>query len=149
MINISKYKLKLVKEEGARYDFDCKNINDPDALFSLFQKFFEMSEEAEEIVVMICFDVKNKPIGIFEVSRGTLSSAQLHPREIFKRAILCNASCIALAHNHPSGDPTPSNKDIQITKRIVDSGKILGIDVLDHLIIADYNYNSFKKLGYL
>ena len=94
-------------------------------------------------MVMLVLDIKNNVRGAFEVSRGGLNASIVHPREIFKRALLLNAASIILAHNHPSGDTTPSREDINITKRLVEGGKILGIEVLDHIIVGD-NYMSFK-----
>lgn len=90
-------------------------------------------------------NTKNKPTAIHTVSIGTLNSTVVHPREIFKAAILSNAASIILAHNHPSGDPTPSKEDIGITKRLVDAGELLGITVMDHIIIGENNYVSMKK----
>ena len=81
------------------------------------------------------------------MSTGSLNSSIVHPREIFKRAVLQNAASIIICHNHPSGDPTPSQEDINTTKRIYDAGKILGIELLDHVIIGDNKYTSLKEKG--
>lgn len=90
---------------------------------------------------------KNHVLGIDNISIGSLNSSIVHPREVFKRAIEKSANAIILVHNHPSGDPEPSREDIEVTKRIVDAGEILGIGVLDHLIIGDNSYKSLKELG--
>jgi DNA repair protein RadC len=81
------------------------------------------------------------------VTKGTLDSSLLHPREVFREAIRHSASSIILAHNHPSGDPTPSNEDIQTTKRLHQAGQLLGIDLLDHVILGDGRWVSLKAQG--
>jgi DNA repair protein RadC len=94
---------------------------------------------------VILLDVKNKVIAIPEISRGGLSSSIVHPREVFKEAIRRSSAAMILVHNHPSGDPTPSADDISITKKLVRTGKIIGIEVMDHIIIAGDKYLSFKE----
>ena len=93
-------------------------------------------------------DARNQLLGINTVSVGTLNSSIVHPRECFKPAILMGAASIILAHNHPSGDTTPSREDIELTKRLRDAGEILGIEVLDHLIITDTSSLSLKEAGH-
>lgn len=78
---------------------------------------------------------------------GTVNSSLIHPREVFKTSILSNASSVIIFHNHPSGDPTPSNEDKNITRRLKEAGQILGIDVLDHIIVADDKFCSLKEKG--
>ncbi len=101
----------------------------------------------QERFLILLLDTKNNIIGKEEISRGTLNSSIVHPREVFKPAIKRSVSAIIVAHNHPSGDPTPSHEDIEVTKRLVEAGKILGIDVLDHVIIGDMRYISLKEKG--
>jgi len=90
-------------------------------------------------------DQKNKMIGINTVSMGSLTASVVHPREVFKPAILSNAAALLCCHNHPSGAPQPSREDRALTTRLVDAGKLLGINVLDHIILGDGNesYYSF------
>ena len=88
-------------------------------------------------------------IAFHEVSRGTLDTTLVHPREVFKAALLANSSAIILCHNHPSGDPCPSPDDVHLTRRLVDAGTLLGVDVLDHIIVGDGRYYSFKEAGRL
>ena len=83
------------------------------------------------------------------VSVGTLNKAIVHPREVFKTAILSNAASIMAFHNHPSGETTPSQQDIQLTNRLYEAGELLGIKLLDHLIIGDGTFTSLKEKGYL
>lgn len=101
-----------------------------------------------EHFVILMLDTKNAVIGINTVSIGILDLALVHPREVYKPAILANAASIVLAHNHPSGDPTPSPEDRIITERLTEAGKILGIDVLDHVVIgAAGKFTSLKERG--
>lgn len=101
----------------------------------------------QEQFVVILLDTKNKVIGTETVSVGSLTSAIVHPREVFQPAILQHAASIAVAHNHPSGDPKPSREDIELTKQLIAAGKALCIPVLDHLIIGDGRYYSFQEDG--
>ena len=141
---IAKYRLELVKESSKVYEVESK-ITLPSDVRDYIEKIFKLSTQAEEVLVLLVLDVKKKVIGAFEVSRGSLNSSIAHPREVFKRALLLNGASIILAHNHPSGDITPSREDILITKRLMEGGEILGIEVLDHIIIGDYRYKSFKE----
>ena len=84
-----------------------------------------------------------------KVSVGTLNASLVHPREVFKKAILNNSSHVVVAHNHPSGDSMPSEDDILTTRRLVEAGKILGIAVIDHLIVTQNNFTSLKELGHI
>jgi DNA repair protein RadC len=145
MVNIQKFSLRVVKENGGRYDLD-KTINNPIAARNLFIEVAELDKRTEEVFVMATIDVRNKVTGLFEVSTGTLNSSLVTPREVFKRAILQNAAGIVLGHNHPSGNTDASSDDINITKKLVKSGKILGVNVVDHIIIGNEgNYSSMKE----
>jgi DNA repair protein RadC len=119
-----------------------KNITCPEDMINIIRS--KINNENRENFYVISLDVRNNFIGIDTVSSGTLSASLVHPRETFESAIRRHAAHIIVAHNHPSGDPEPSEDDIKITKRLVDAGKIMGIDVLDHLIITGENYFSFK-----
>ncbi|MDP4127308.1 MAG: DNA repair protein RadC [Bacillota bacterium] len=98
---------------------------------------------------VVSLSTKNHVLGISPISIGSLNSSLVHPRECFKEAIRRNSNAIILLHNHPSGDPTPSKEDIEVTRRLADGGKILGIEVLDHVIIGDNRYISLKERGIL
>lgn len=101
-----------------------------------------------EHFVVIPLTAKNEVIGLHTVSIGSLSASVVHPREVFKVAILENAAAVIVAHNHPSGDPTPSSADRSTTKRMADAGTTLGIPVLDHVVIADdEKFYSFADNG--
>lgn len=156
MAVFTKYSLRLVKEESKRYE--CSNVcESPEDAVNVVNRVHELKDQPEEVLILICLNVKNKVIGTFEVSRGSLSRAVVHPREIFKRALAVNASAIIIAHNHPSGEVSPSQADIDLTKKIDKGGEILGIKLLDHVIVGerdDYDcwtpsYISLKAEGYL
>jgi DNA repair protein RadC len=96
-----------------------------------------LQNQPSEVFAILCLSTKHLVIGYHEVSRGTLDTALVHPREVFKAAILANAAAIILTHNHSSGDPTPSADNLALTQRLVEAGRLLGIDVLDHIVIGD------------
>jgi DNA repair protein RadC len=107
----------------------------------------EMSHLDQEHLKTICIDTKNQVIKIHGVYVGTLSAAGLRVGEVFKEAIKLNSAAIILCHNHPSGDPTPSPEDIAITRQIVEAGRLLDVDVLDHLVIGQGRYVSLREQG--
>ena len=145
MVNIQKFSLRIVKESGGRYDID-KYVRNPFQARDLFVEVVELDRRAEEVFAIATLDVKNKVTGVFEVSTGTLTSSLVTPREVFKRAILQNAAGIVLAHNHPSGVADASSDDISITKKLQKSGKIMGINVVDHIIIGSRdNFISMQE----
>ena len=112
-------------------------IRDPEAAYRLLRPLIEgaTSGNAQECFMVILLDTKNKVIGApVECLRGLLDQCPIHPREVFREAVRQSAACMILAHNHPSGDPTPSKEDIDITRRLVEAGKILGIPIVDHVI---------------
>lgn len=99
----------------------------------------------KECLRVILLNVKNMVLSIKDVSIGSINTSIVHPREIFVEAIKCSSASIIMCHNHPSGDPTPSDEDINVTKRVFEAGKIIGIDLLDHIIIGDGRYISLKE----
>jgi len=145
MVNIQKFSLRIVKESGGRYDID-KYVRNPFQARDLFVEVVELDRRAEEVFAIATLDVKNKVTGVFEVSTGTLTSSLVTPREVFKRAILQNAAGIVLAHNHPSGVADASSDDISVTKKLQKTGKIMGINVVDHIIIGSKdNFISMQE----
>lgn len=109
----------------------------------------QLKDKKKEHFLILCLDTRNNLIKIGNISTGTLDTNLVHPREVFKEAIASLSSSIILVHNHPSGNPEPSDADIDITKRIMETGKIVGIDVLDHIIVAGNKPFSFKEKGIL
>ena len=104
-----------------------------------------LQDEPGEVFAILCLSTKHRVIAYHEVSRGTLDATLVHPRDVFRAALMSNTGSIILAHNHPSGDPSPSADDIQLTRRLVAAGALLGVDVLDHIIVGDSRYYSFKE----
>lgn len=102
-----------------------------------------------EQFIVVLLNSKNKVIGTELISEGSLTSSVVHPREVYKPAILQHAAAIVAAHNHPSGDPSPSEEDVELTELLADAGKVLGIPLVDHLIIGDGDYYSFQENGAL
>jgi DNA repair protein RadC len=103
----------------------------------------------KEHFVCLFLNTKNHVIGQETLSMGSLNASIVHPREVFRAAIKCSSASIICAHNHPSGDPTPSPEDISLTSRLLQAGEIIGIDVLDHLIIGDSSFVSLKEKGHM
>lgn len=108
-----------------------------------------LQDQPTEVFAILCLSTKHRVIAYHEVSRGTLDSTLVHPREVFKAALLANAAAIIVSHNHPSGDPSPTLDDLEVTRRLVATGEVLGIPVLDHIVIGDGRYFSFKEGGRL
>ena len=133
--------IKMVREGSTKYE--NRKIETPFDAYVLLKSFLEDSDR--EKLLVVCLDTKNQPINICTVSVGTLNSSLVHPREVFKTAILSNSNQIMLAHNHPSGISAPSNEDKAMTSRIKDAGVILGIEIKDHIIIGSNEYFSFKE----
>lgn len=121
-------------------------IRSPQDAYELL--YSELAYLQKEHFVCVFLNTKNHIIGQPEtISIGSLSSAIVHPREVFRAAIKRSSAALICAHNHPSGDPTPSPEDISLTSRLIQAGEIVGIDVLDHLIIGDSRYVSLKEKG--
>ena len=115
----------------------------PDAIASLFME--ELRYYKKEVFNVLMINTKGEVIGIDRTFVGDLCSTVIHPREVFLSAVKRSAAAVAFAHNHPSGDPTPSEDDIVTTKKLVEAGKILGIQVWDHIVIGDGTYVSFRE----
>jgi DNA repair protein RadC len=140
------FAVKLVRAQYVPLQ-DRTKIRTPRNIANLVGKILEESDREQMIAVLV--DTKNGVIGLHVVSVGDLSSAVVHPREVFKAAILANAASLILAHNHPSGDPAPSPEDIAVTKRIAEAGELLGIELLDHVVIGDAGrFVSLKEKGF-
>ncbi len=123
--------------------YSDKKITSPQDIADIFIPL--LRDEIRENFLVVCLNSANKIIRHETISIGNLNSSVVHPREIFKAAIENNSASIILVHNHPSGNPEPSNEDISITGKIVDSGKIMDIPVFDHIIVAGNNYTSFVE----
>ena len=137
--------IKMVKESSFLYQ--TRQILSPSDANEMIKEQLEGLDREQFIIA--CLNTKNEPTNISVVSVGTLNKAIVHPREVFKTAILSNASSIMAFHNHPSGDTTPSQHDIELTQRLYEAGNLLGIKLVDHLIIGDGTFTSLKEQGYL
>ena len=116
---------------------------------NVFELFRDLAKEAKENFVALHLDTKNRIICYETVSIGSLNATIVHPREVYKAALLSSAAAVLFIHNHPSGDIKPSREDVEMTKRLKEAGELLGIRVLDHLIIGEMGYYSFADKGIL
>ena len=132
---------------------DVSPVNTPSTIVEYLRDAYEKTPLQESFWV-ICLDRKNKPISRTMISLGSLTSTVVHPREVFKVAILASAAAIVVSHNHPSGDPAPSSADVQVTRQLREAAKFMGIDLLDHVIVGHptddpqhRDYYSFREAG--
>lgn len=140
---LPRYKVALVREGSCPSAH--KTIRTPEDVAAIMGP--EYGNAVVETAQMLALDTKNKVIGVFTISSGSLNASIIHPRDVFQRAILSNAASVILVHNHPSGDPTPSPEDIELTRKLVEAGKMLDIAVLDHVIVGEGKYVSMKEKG--
>jgi DNA repair protein RadC len=150
MTNVQLIQVGLIRDQ-AEQPLSCPPISRPEDVLPLLS---DISSSDRENFVAIHLGSRNNPLSIEVVSIGSLSAAIVHPREVMKGAILSSSAAILLAHNHPSGDPSPSKDDIQLTRRLVKAGEILGIEVLDHIIVSPGDptkkappFRSLKEAG--
>lgn len=148
------YKLETyIKEDRIPYMIKTEicegNIctNDSERVFEMLNIYFDLGLRSEEYMYMLALDRKCNVLGIFEISHGSINQTITSPREIFMKALLAGASGIILAHNHPTGDVTPSFEDRKASKRIYEAGNLLGIELLDFIIISEETFYSFRKEG--
>jgi DNA repair protein RadC len=137
------YRVSLVRESSQ--STPSPSINKPAEAYEIIKSF--LADADREYFVVVMLDTKSRIIGINTVAIGILNSCPVHPREVFKPAIISNSARIVLGHNHPSGDPSPSSDDLMLTKRLKEAGEVLGIEVADHIIIGDGNYRSLREYG--
>lgn len=142
---IRRLRLSVVAEgRGVR---GLERIEVPDAAVKAFKAL--CPNEDKEVLAVLLLDAKHAPLGVNVVSIGTLSASLVHPREVFRTAIVAGAAAVCLGHNHPSGDTAPSREDDETTRRVSEAGRILGIPVIDH-VIYDWNseaYYSYRKVN--
>jgi DNA repair protein RadC len=108
-----------------------------------------LGHEAVEVCGLFCLSARHQVLAYHELSRGTVDRSSLHPREVFKAALLANAVAVIIGHNHPSGDPSPSADDVRLTHRIKSAGDLIGIELLDHVVVASDRYVSFKDRNWM
>ena len=137
--------LELGKRLSKADKIDRMSLTSPDSVADYLFDHYRNAVKEEFCILLL--DSKSKLIGLKTVSIGILNQTLVHPREVFRDAILSSANSIILSHNHPSGDPTPSSEDILITDRLIRAGDYIGIRVLDHIVIGENKYISFKEKG--
>ncbi len=147
-------RLRCIKPVYSR-DVVCENVpayiitsrfTSPQQVYEMFR---DLIRETKEVFIALHLDGKNRIVCFDRVSVGSLNQSIVHPREVFKSAILSSAAALILVHNHPTGDPVPSAEDVAITKRLSEVGELIGIRVLDHVIVGDGQYSSFVERGIL
>lgn len=139
---------QLVKDEALVSEsvrVTSPSITSPDILYNMLKE--RLTDPFKEHFFLCCLDVRNRLISIDIVSVGTLTASLVHPREVFELATKRHSASIMVAHNHPSGDISPSEEDIRITRRLKDAGKIMGIELLDHIIVTTLAYKSLRECG--
>ncbi|PIQ68488.1 MAG: hypothetical protein COV91_03795 [Candidatus Taylorbacteria bacterium CG11_big_fil_rev_8_21_14_0_20_46_11] len=142
--------MKAVFEIGRRVatdtpPYESKELSDPKKVYRLIKS--KLKDYHKEHFYIIPINSRN--FSIAEISVGSINASIVHPREVFAEAIKSKAVSVIFAHNHPSGDPEPSEDDLAITKRLVETGKVVGIEVVDHIIVAEKSFLSFKEKGLL
>ncbi len=140
------WELKVVRERRPGYG-PGRQVLDAAGIYGAFRERFEGRDREEFLAVLL--DGKGRILGFNVVSVGSLTASLVHPREVFKAAILSNAASIVLVHNHPSGDPTPSGEDRSLTRRLKQAGELVGIRIIDHVVIGDGRFVSFVETGIL
>lgn len=135
----------VVLERKGSMLFEGRKVKIPNDAANIIRDFIGDSDR--EKFVVLCLNVKNEPTAMQVVHTGSLNASIVHPRDVFKVAVLSNSASVVVAHNHPSGNPTASVEDIRVTKRLVEAGEILGIEVLDHVIITHEKCKSLKEEG--
>ncbi len=137
--------LELGKRIAGIVREDEISVTSPGRVADLFME--ELRYQKKEYFKLLLLNTKNRIISREEISVGSLNSSIVHPRELFNVAIRKSAASVILVHNHPTGDPAPSQEDLAVTRRLVEGGAILGVEVKDHIIIGDGCYLSFKEKG--
>lgn len=139
--------IELGRRVSAKQVQNRWTIRTPDDAATLLMS--DMTNLKQEHFVVLYLNVKNQVIHKQTIFMGSLNASIVHPREIFREAVKRSAASIICAHNHPSGNPTPSSEDIDVTKRIQHAGEVLGIELLDHVIIGDHQFISLKEKGFM
>jgi len=134
----------LVREATAA---SAETINDDADAAQMFREAFDFDHADREVFAAVALNTKNRVLGAYHVSIGSLNASIVHPRELFRTAVMLGAASVVVGHNHPSGDPTPSGADIQLTRRLVKAGDVLGIEVLDHIVVGDTSHVSLRDQG--
>lgn len=138
---------KAESEIAALRAHDKPALKNPDSAEKMLRDLYGIEKLEQEWFFTVLLDARQRVLKILESSKGTLNEVSVHPRDIFRDAIRMNAHAILMAHNHPSGDSQPSDADLELTRRMVDAGRIVGIPVIDHLILTRRDSVSLASRG--
>lgn len=141
---IYEFRVKRVRRSCAREPMAA--LADSDDAAVCFRAF--CADEPREIFMVAHLDVRNRVLGIEKVAIGCMTGVEVHPREVFRAALLYGSVAIVVAHNHPSGDPRPSGEDHALTERLRNAGELLGVPVLDHIIVGEGSHYSMANAGW-
>lgn len=134
---------ELIKERS--YESNERILDRPDKVFNVMRGVFQLHKETEEYLYEICLNAKMKPIAVFEISHGTVNGSLVSPREFFQKALLVGAVSVVAAHNHPSGDASPSREDDSVVERLKEAGKLIGVDLVDFVVVGE-SYYSYRQI---
>lgn len=156
-MRVTQYKTRLTHDGKAilekEVSVNCPKVdrvmNSPEKVAKLAHHYLYLQEQSEEYLYMLCLNTKLQMTSVIELSHGNVNSSIVSMREMFQKALLANAVNIILMHNHPSGDCQPSREDIAVTKRAIEAGRLIGVDVLDHIVIGRPGYCSLKDKGHI
>lgn len=145
------YQIERVQETSKKYELPSEGIvRSPQDAAEIFKTVFRTENMTKEHFMLASLNTKNKVTALHVVHVGSINASIVHPRDVFQLALLDNAASIIVCHNHPSGYSDPSPEDIQVTKRLVEAGKVMGIELLDHIITGEgMSYTSLKEQGKL
>ncbi|MBR0341196.1 MAG: hypothetical protein IJH64_02890 [Oscillospiraceae bacterium] len=150
MCRVAKYEMVAERVQGYNSDVIDKHMNNADNIAMFIMQTLQSDRMLVEHFYVFMLDTKLKVMGFTDVSKGTLDSSPVHPREVFAPAIMTpKTAAVIAAHVHPSGDPTPSRQDIEVTERLNKAADILGIRLLDHVIVGDRCFTSMRSEGYI
>ena len=145
--SINLYTLKQVRTKRRRYDLEDLQITSPPVCYRVLQYLLDLKSEPVERFGIIALNAKHKINGVHIIGSGTIDRVYVEPRQVFMAALMNNSKAIIAFHRHPSGDPTPSRDDLILTQRLKKAGKIMCIELLDHLITGEENYVSLRERG--
>lgn len=136
------HRFNLVMEEDRTFQY-ARPVTDPDAVYQFLTDELKLDKRPEEHFIILSLDTHNKIIGVFDNTCGGASACAISPAEVFRVGLASNATALIIAHNHPSGDPTPSDADDETTARLRAGGEIVSIPVVDHIIVGDHSYYDY------
>lgn len=139
-MTFSKIKIQMIKEHN--YSYNSRSISNSKEIVQFINSFEELEKETEEKMLLICLNNKNQIISFSEIAKGSINACYIDMKTIFKNVLLTNSSKIIMVHNHPSGNATPSKEDIKLTNKVKEACKLIDVILLDHIIIADENFES-------